>query len=207
MFTTQERSVNFGILNTFRQIWTPLDMAAGRMVKSIPLAPKQIQKVVITTKTTRKRSEKQQLKHVSDLDEEATQTNRAEQQIVSKASTNTSLSFSNEAKGDFEIGSDTLTTGFKQDAAKSSEDTKKSYNEAIHKSAQKIHDEKLTEVNSEETQEFESIETSEISNPNDEIAVTFLFYELQRRYRLFERLYRVVPVVLVAQEFPQRHEI
>jgi hypothetical protein len=37
--------------------------------------------------------------------------------------------------------------------------------------------------------------------------VTYLFYELQRRYRLFERLYRVQPVVLVAQEFPRPKDI
>ena len=45
------------------------------------------------------------------------------------------------------------------------------------------------------------------SNPNDEIAVTFMFYELQRRHRIYERLYRVQPVVLVAQEFPQPQDI
>ena len=37
--------------------------------------------------------------------------------------------------------------------------------------------------------------------------MTFLFYELQRSYRIFERLYRVQPVVLVAQEFPQPGDI
>src|SRR5262249_24057727 len=48
---------------------------------------------------------------------------------------------------------------------------------------------------------------TEITNPNDEIAVTFLFYELQRPYRIYERLYRVEPVVLVAQEFPEPGDI
>lgn len=203
----KERSVNFGILNTFRQIWTPLAYQAGPLVKSIPLAPKQTQKVVITRKTVSKRSTKELRNNLSVLKDETSQTNRAEQDIVNKASTNTSFSYSNEAKGDFEVGSDTTTTGFKQDAAKSSDDTKKSFHESVFKASQEYKEERTTEVNTETTDEYESIETTEISNPNDEIAVTFLFYELQRRYRIYERLYRVQPVVLVAQEFPQPGDI
>ncbi len=203
----KERSVNFGILNTFRQVWTPLAYQAGPLVKSIPLAPMQTQKVVITRKTTSKRSVKELRNNLSILKDETSTTNRAEQDIVDRASTNTSFSYSNQAQGNFEVGSDTTTTGFKQDAAKSSEDTKKSFHEAIFKASQEFKEERTTEINTETTTEYESIETTEISNPNNEIAVAFLFYELQRRYRIYERLYRVQPVVLVAQEFPQPSDI
>jgi hypothetical protein len=203
----QERSVNFGVLNTFRQYWTPLSYQAGPLVKTIPLAPKQTQKVVITRKTIKKRTQKELENNLRVLKQETSETNRAEQQIANKASRSTSLSVTNEAKMDMEVGSDTLTTGFKQDTAKSSEDAKKSFHEAVFKAAQEFKEEKTTEINTEETHEYESVETTEITNPNDEIAVTFLFYELQRRYRIYERLYRVRPVILVAQEFPQPSEI
>ena len=204
---SKERSVNFGILNTYRQYWTPLSYQAGQLVKSIPLAPKQTQKLVITRKITKKRSQKELENNLSVLKQESSETNRAEQDIANKASTNTSFAYSNEAKGDMEVGSDTSTTSFKQDAAKSSDDSKKSFHEAVFKSAQEFKQEKTTEINTEESSDYESVETTEISNPNDEIAVTFLFYELQRRYRIYERLYRVQPVVLVAQEFPQPGDI
>jgi hypothetical protein len=203
----KERSVNFGILNTFRQFWTPLSYQAGRLVKSIPLAPKQTQKVVITHKTTKKRAQKEIENNLKVLKEETSETNRAEQQIANKASMKSSYSVENQAKGDMEVGSDTATTSFKLDAEKTSEDVKKSFHEAVFKSAQEFKQEKTTEVSTEQTSEFESVETTEITNPNDEIAVTFLFYELQRRYRIYERLYRVQPVVLVAQEFPQPGDI
>jgi hypothetical protein len=199
----KERSVNFGLLITWRQIWTPLAYQAGQLVKSIPLAPKQTQKLAITRKTVKKRSQKEVENNLRVLKDETSQTNRAEQEIVNKASNSTSFSISNSSTENFEVGSDTLTTGFKQDAAKSSDDAKKSFHEAVFKSAQEFKHEKTTEITTEEIQEVESVETTEITNPNDEIAVTFLFYELQRRYRIFERLYRVRPVVLVAQEFPQ----
>ena len=96
---------------------------------------------------------------------------------------------------------------FNQDAQKNSDDTKKSFRQAVFKANQEFTHEKVTEITTDETQTYESVETTEISNPNDEIAVTYLFYELQRRYRLYERLYRVQPVVLVAQEFPQPEDI
>ena len=199
----KERSVNFGILNTFRQIWTPLSYQAGQLVKTIPLAPKQTQKLVITHKTVKKRSQKELENNLRVLKEETSQTNRAEQEIVNKASNKTSFFVKNEAK----FGTDTLTTSFQQDSEKSVSDAKKSFHEAVFKSAQEFKNEKTTEITTEETQEYETVETTEISNPNDEIAVTFLFYELQRRYRIYERLYRVQPVVLVAQEFPQPGDI
>lgn len=202
----KERSVNFGILNTFRQFWTPLSYQAGQLVKSLPLAPKQTQKLVITRKTVKKRTQKELENNLRVLKQETSETNRAEQQIANKASNSNNVSVTNEAKMGV-VDTDTLTTGFKQDSAKSSEDAKKSFHEAVFKAAQEFKQEKTTEINTEETHEFESVETTEITNPNDEIAVTFLFYELQRRYRIYERLYRVQPVVLVAQEFPHPGDI
>jgi hypothetical protein len=41
----------------------------------------------------------------------------------------------------------------------------------------------------------------------DEIPVTYLFYELQRRFRVSERIHQVMPVILVAQEFPKPSHI
>lgn len=203
----KERSINFGILNTFRQIWTPLSYQAGPLVKSIPLAPKQSQKVTVTRKVVKKRARKELENNLRVLKEETSETTRAEQEIASRASQKTEFSYSNTAKADYEAASDSTTTTFKQDAAKSSDDVKKSFHESVFKSAQEFRNERTTEVTAETTEETDTTETTEISNPNDEIAVTFLFYELQRRYRLHESLYRVTPVVLVAQEVPQPDQI
>jgi hypothetical protein len=204
---TQERSVNFGILNTYRQIWTPLSYQAGPLVKSIPMAPRQSQKIVITHKLNKKRSQKEAENNLRVLKEDTSQTNRAEQEISSRADLKASYSMQNESGADVGAAKSTVTTKFSTDASKSSSDVKKSYHEAVFKSAQEFKQERSTEITTEETQDYETIETTEISNPNDEIAVTYLFYELQRRYRIYERLYRVQPVVLVAQEFPQPGEI
>lgn len=204
----KERSVNFGLLNTYRQVWTPLSYQAGQLVASIPLAPRQTQRIVINRKTRRKRSHKEIVNNLRVLKDETTSLTRAEQDIARRAQSKNDFSFENVDKGGVEPGaSHTTTVKLGHEATKNSDDTKKSIRESTFKSAQEVRQERIVEITTEETEDFEYTETTEITNPNDEIAVTFLFYDLERRYRLRERLHRVVPVVLVAQEFPQPHEI
>jgi hypothetical protein len=204
----KERSVNFGILNTYRQTWKPLAYQAGPLVKSIPLAPKQTQKLTITRKVHRKRSLRELENNLRSVREELSETSRAEEEIARRASSKTAFSMSNTATGGVEgIGSDSHTVAFSHEASKSSDDVKKSFREAVFKAAQEVRQERTTEVTSEESEDLETVEVTEITNPNDEIAVTFLLYELQRRFRVSERLHRVRPVVLVAQEMPAPHEI
>jgi hypothetical protein len=68
-------------------------------------------------------------------------------------------------------------------------------------------DEHRIELNTEETFQEEFTQSGEIMNPNDELPVTFLFYELQRRFKISEHIHRILPVILVAQEVPAPHEI
>lgn len=46
-----------------------------------------------------------------------------------------------------------------------------------------------------------------MQNPNDELAVTYLFYELQRTYKISEKLHQLTPVILVANDVPSPNEI
>lgn len=75
------------------------------------------------------------------------------------------------------------------------------------RAAEEYKQERTTEINVGAVEETEVTESGEITNPNDELPVTYLFYELQRRYRVTERIQQLIPVVLVAQEVPEPHEI
>lgn len=200
----KERSVNFGTLNTYSLQMIPRDYQAGALIKTIPLAPRQSQKLVITRKTSKKRSVKEVENNVRSVREEMSQTSRVEQEIIKRASSKTTFKLS--AKLDDKVG-DSTTTDFTQDAAKSADDVKKSMHEAIFKSALEVKMERSTTITSEESEDFESQETTEVSNPNDEIHMNFLLYELQRQYQVREQLFRLQPVVLVAQEVPRPDEI
>ena len=75
------------------------------------------------------------------------------------------------------------------------------------KSAQEYRQQHRMEIDTSESAETEATTFHEIQNPNDELAVTYLFYELQRTYRISERIHKLTPVILVANEVPAPHEI
>lgn len=203
----QERSVNFGALVTYRQKWVPINYQVGELIKTITLAPKEVRKFSKKIVIKKKRAEKEVENSLSIKKDEASETSRAEDVIIRKALSKTNFSLT--AEGEYNAGAwkGKGTTKLGKDAQTTSEETKKDFREAIFKATQEYKQERKIEINTEESFDEELSESGEISNPNDELAVTFLYYELQRRYRVSEQIHRLTPVVLVAQEVPKPHEI
>jgi len=196
-------SVNFGLMNTFRQKWEPISYQAGKLVKTIPLSPKEERKYSVKTNQNTKITRKQAQKNNSMLQQEINTTSRAESEIVAKAQDKSNFNMS--VKLDY--SKITSEVGFGKTAEKESTQSRKDFREAVIKAAQEFRDERSLEVDTEESYTTEYNESGTIVNPNDELSVTYLFYELQRRYRVSEQLYRVMPVVLVAQEVPSPDQI
>lgn len=205
---SRERSINFGFVTTYRQKWEPLAYQAGELVKTIPLAPKEVKKYSKKEVIKKKRNVKENENSLSVLKEDSTETGRAEAEIMSKASTKANFSLSTEGSfGFFGLSEGSTTASTSLDYARDSSDQKKNFRESVKKAAQEYRNERKLEVTTEEIFESEFTESGEISNPNDELTVTYLFYELQRRYKVFERIHRVRPVIFVAQEMPKPEEI
>ena len=196
-------SVNFGLMNTYRQKWEPISYQAGKLAKTIPMAPKEERKYSVKMTRKLKTSEKQAQKYNSEIDSEFNLTSRAESEIVSKAQKKSDFEFNINAK----YGQSSSKLGLGKDASKDSSEAKKSFRESVIKSAQEFKDEWSLTVDSEESFDSEQTESGTITNPNDELSVTYLFYQLQRRYRVSEQLYRTMPVVLVALDVPSPDEI
>ncbi|MBF6542598.1 carboxypeptidase-like regulatory domain-containing protein [Nocardia brasiliensis] len=200
------RSINFGVLETYRQQWTPLTYQVGELVRTVPLAPKETRKYSRKTVRKQNRAQKESTSRLESLRSESSVTARVEAEIIARA----------ETKSNFHVGAAagislgvTLkgTTSFGQNAAQLSQETKKEFRESVFKAAAEYRTENRVEVEVGQTYEFAEEESGELTNPNDELPVTFLFYELQRKYRIDEKLRKVTPVILVAQEFPAPDEI
>ena len=207
----QTNTVNFGIVTTYRQEWKPGDYQVGSMVSSLPLAPGETRKYTKKMMTKKTRSQKENEKSASTLSDERAITARATTDIVEKATTTTNFEQTLQTNmsgtiGVFSMGGNT-NTSFSRNQVAESQKTKNAFHEAVRKAAQEYKNERSLEVSTEEISEFESTFTSEISNPNNEITVTYLFYELERQYRITERLHKLTPVVLVAQEIPNPADI
>jgi hypothetical protein len=127
---------------------------------------------------------------------------RDEAEIIQKAQNKTNFSFT--AKGSFDVlvADGDTTTSLTLDADVSSQETKRAFREAVMTAAQEFKDERKLEVETKDTVDEETTESAEITNPNDELTVTYLFYELQRRYHVTESMQRLTPVVMAALEVP-----
>jgi hypothetical protein len=197
------KAVNFGLLNTYRQCWEPTAYQVGDLVKSIPLAPKEERKYSLKTTFNRKRAEKEAKKNNTSLTQSQNTTSRAEAEIVGKA----------QSKSDFKLNAEAsyakwkVSSSLGLEAQKESSDTRKDFRESVLQATQEFKEERSVEISTEESYGTEAEESGSISNPNDELAVTYLFYELQKRCKVSEQLYRTMPVVLVAQDVPGPDEI
>lgn len=191
-------SVNFGLVVTYRQTWEPLGYQAGKLVRTLTLAPGEERTYVKKRSESVKKKSSAKDVFKDSLKTDDTSTTRTADAIVEAAQSQTGFSLSYTG---------TVGASFTVNAAKSSSDTRQQFREAVQKVARDHESERSTEVSTETSFETSAEETGKITNPNDELAVTYLFYELQRRFRVKERIQKITPVVLVAQHVPSPHEI
>ena len=196
-------AVTYGLVLGYRQRWEPRGYQAGELVRSIPLAPKSTIKYSTKRKRVRSYSEKRTQASESMYSSEEQDVARDIAKIVKETKLNTSLSLTHEAGGGVPgVGSGSTTTVWNVGAARDSSSTKEAFREETRKQAEVLKQSSSLEMTVATTDEFEIEETSEVDNPNDELVVTYLFYELQRRFLVSEHLQRITPVVLVAHPLP-----
>lgn len=199
---------NFGLVVTHRQMWKPEAYQVGRLVSTLPLAPGEKRSFSVKRTVRTSRAQKEIENALSSMRGESSHTGRAEAEIVARAAMNTTFKQTARAEGSV-AGLVTFggTTELGLDQRQESEQKKRDFREAVRRSAEEFKKERTLEVTSEREQSDESVSSGEVSNPNNEITVTYLFYELQRRYRVSDQIHRVQPVVLVAQDVPAPEDI
>ncbi len=201
-------SFNFGLKVTHRQTWVPGPYQAGELVASLPLAPGERREITSRQVVKQTAAERNSYKTNFRQSTERTTTTRAEEKIFQKATTNSS--FDATVSGEFsivEVVDVTASTKIGTSAATETSRTQSSFREAVLKAASEYSRERVVEVSTTTEVTRERSQTGVISNPNNEITVTYLFYELQRQYRISERLRSVIPYVFVARHIPAPHEV
>lgn len=204
----EKNTINYGVVSTYRQTWEPGSYQVGSLKKTIPLAPGEVRSFEVkhTNKTSRARKEID--KNTSNQSVESNRTSRMEAEIIARAEEVTN--FSTSTNSDFKIfnfADIKNTTSFKKDQSAYSQETKTSFREAVLKSAQELKTERNMEINVSEEIEMLNTEKGEIKNPNNEMTVTYLLYELERQYKISEKIHSLTPVIMVAQEMPKPDEI
>jgi len=195
-------STNFGLLVTYRQKWEPETYQVGDLVHTVTLAPKESRKVTTKRTVNRERVVKETENNVRNRTEEQKSTRRADAEVVERALTKTNFNLNAKGTYDLFVAAGDSTTTVDRTAEAASQETKKSFHEDVITAAMQLRTEKGWSFENKESSEDEETTTSEIQNTNDELTCTYLFYELERRYRVSEHLHRLTPVILVAMEVP-----
>lgn len=200
-------SVNFGLQSIYRQTWVPIGTQPGEIVRTLPLGPKQVEKVSVKV-IRRKKSIRQS--EIATSVESATESSAATKdssEVVDEAAESFNWHVDATASGNFGFGSASLSAGMGGDNSSSSRDTKSALNESMEKTASKIRKDTKLIVSTEVEDTSEVTQTSEISNPNEDVAVTYIYSRLQRQYELHTFLSEVNAVVFVAEQIPAPREI
>ena len=202
-----KHSSNLGIHLVRQQRWVPESYQVGDLVSTIPLAPGEKRKYTKKVITKKSRSEKVTEEQEEKSSSESSSTLRADEEIVKDARNKISFQQTTNARISAGVFEGEFGTRFGVDAEKSSKATSKNFNEWVQKSAQEFRKATKTEVTMDGGTEAENTSDGEISNPNDGNTVTYLFYELQRRYLVTDKLHQVKPIILVARDVPNVSDI
>ena len=132
------RSVNFGALFTYRQKWTPLAYQVGELVKTIPLAPKEVRKFSVKTTVKKGRKERELESSLRVIGDQSTDTGRAESEVVRKARKASNFASHAEASGSIGVLSFSGSADTSTSAGKESAKTKKRFRESVTKASQEF---------------------------------------------------------------------
>ncbi|WP_298901456.1 hypothetical protein [uncultured Psychroserpens sp.] len=204
-------SVNYGILTTYRQEWRPENWQVGDLVSTIPLTPGEKRKFTKKLKVKKTRSQKEIEKSLYSRTDESNYISKAHTDIVQKAQSANNFNMTVNGNFGFSVGvfngGGSTSTTFQNNQSVESAKTKKSIRESTIKAAHEYKNERNIEISTTDETDFEETTSGEISNPNNEITVTYLFYELERQFRITESLHKLTPVIMVAFDVPEPHEV
>ncbi len=196
------RTWNIGLRLVYRQEWRPLGNQRGEIIKTIPLGPKQIEKVsskiIRKTKVTKTA---ETLKSVETSTETA-DTSKDSSEIVSEASSTFGWNVEAEASVNVGFASGKISTGMQSNSENKSRETNSKLSESMQKTASKMKTETKIVVSTESESTFELATASEIQNPNEEIPITYVYSNLQRQYEILTQMAEVHNVVMVAEQVP-----
>jgi len=200
-------SVNYGLMLTYRQEWSPVRYQVGRLIDTIPLTPGEKREVKVVTTRKRHDARSSLTNEARESTVESTSTSRLESEAIEAATIAVNNQIS--ANGSFTIGVATIggSADFTHNSSEESRRTLKNFSELTRKAVDTLKNQVEIKVESSEDYSSEVTDLRTVSNANNEITVTFLLYELERRYRVETQLASVRPVVLYALDVPGPDEI
>lgn len=198
----------FGLRVVHRQSWRQLGFGRGDLVGTVPLGPRESRKVSVKSTRRSQMSRSAEESRSFESSAESSTTAKDTSEVVAEASKATNKHAEAEVGGGYPpFVSAKISGGLSEDASSSSRNTKTALNERMQKTASRMKRDTKVTVSSEEEVTFEQSASSELTNPNDEVAVTYLYRRLQQRYWVSTSIDEVNSVIFVPEPVPAPEEI
>src|SRR4030042_596762 len=205
-------SYNLGLRLVYRQEWRSIGNQRGEIVKVIPLAPKQVEK--ISTKITRRTRIAKNAESLKSTETtiETTDTTKDSTEVINEAATTHNWEIKadgsfNVSYAGFGVGGSVQGPSYGGSTMDKTTETSLRLNELVQKTASKLTTQTKVTISMESEQTSENAISSEIQNPNDEIALTYIYSKLQRQYEVFTSLAEVQNVIMVAEKIPKPENV
>ena len=191
--------VNVGLRLVYRQEWRNLGAQRGEVVRTVPLAPKRVER-----ESTQRRVE-------TTIEQGDTTRNLDEVVDEVVEATVEAMKWPLDFEGSINTGVRGLAAktdmGLEWECRESSRDTSTRLSDIMRRMAGKIRDETAVAVSAEPEEGFESTSSTDVEDPTDQNAATHVYSRLQNRYEVLTRPAEIQNVVLVAEKLPTPAEI
>jgi len=200
--------VIFGLRVVHRQSWHQLAYGRGDLVGTVPLGPRESRKVSIKATRRSKSGRTSEVASSFETSGESSTTAKDTSEVVDEATAKADRKADGEISGGYPPFVNAKISGStSEDVGSSSKQTKTSLNERMQKTATRMKRDTKVTVSLEEESTFEQSASTELINPNDEVAVTYLYRRLQQRYWVSAQIDEVNSVVLVPEPVPDFDEV
>jgi hypothetical protein len=200
-------SIAFGIKLNYKQNWSPMGIQSGETVKTIPLGPKQVEKISTKTTSSVKRVTNKETFTSIESDSESTNSSKLSNEIVNQSDSKLSASLETKVTIPIDVIPLGIDSKVGTELSSSTKETKSQLNENMEKTSQKMKNDVKISISNEFQSATEYDRSSEISNPNDDIAITYVYSKLQQQFELFTSLNEVSNVVFVPEKLPSVQDI
>lgn len=200
-------SYNLGIRLVYRQEWRWLGNQRGEVVRTLPLGPRQTEKV--STKATRrvKYSESSETIRSTETTEDVSMAAKTSSDITQDMMDTFKWSVGVDGGANFIVGKVDVNSSIGGELTRQTKSDTSFLSESAKKVASKSRAETKVVVSTERESEFETSVSSEISNPNEEIAITYVYSRLQQQFEILTRLAELQKVVMIAETVPAPEEV
>jgi hypothetical protein len=192
--------VLFGVRVIHRQSWRLLGYARGELVRTVPLGPREAQRVSVRILRRRRVARTSEQATSYETSHEAGEVTKDTAEVVAEASSKLGATVSTEVSGGYgPFIQGKLSASLSAELAQSSKETNTRLNETMQKTASRMKRDTKVSVSTETETTFEESRSSELVNPNDEVGVTYLYHRLQQRHWVTTEVGEVHSVVFVPE--------